>query len=197
MEEILASVRRTIANDDASKLPPKPAEAPGQVSPVAAPLSRPAVSPHAPESRPSVVEAEEEHLVESGLQDAGILDLAASMAAPAAAEAAPMPEEASSAMVESFPHSGDAKSEAATFDVSDVASFAPAPSPEPDRMDEQAAEGVPGVKRAPAASFQRHSRGRRLRVQCAGANCSGGQCAHARRSGSRVDAADAEDLARR
>jgi cell pole-organizing protein PopZ len=39
MEEILASIRRIIADDDASKTPPKPAESPRPAAP-SAPLRR-------------------------------------------------------------------------------------------------------------------------------------------------------------
>jgi uncharacterized protein len=142
MEEILASIRRIIADDDASKSPPKPSEA-------ARPASRAAAPPPEPEPSPSVMEAEEEDLADAGLQDPDILDLTESMAAPAATGSAPMPQPASSAMVESFPHSGEAESEAAAFDVSEVekSSFEPAaaPAPGPDKTDEQARVGVPGV----------------------------------------------------
>ena len=149
MEEILASIRRIIADDDASKSPPKPAEAPRPASRGAAPSSRVAAAPDEPEPSPSAMEAEEEDLADAGLQDPDILDLTESMAAPAAAGGAPMPQPASSAMVESFPHSGDAESEAAAFDVSDVEGprfeAEASPSSEPDRTDEQARVGVPGV----------------------------------------------------
>jgi len=149
MEEILASIRRIIADDDASKSPPKPAEAPRQTSRAAAVSSRPSAPAQEPEPSPSAMESEEEDLAESGLQDPDILDLTESMAAPAVAEAAPMPEPDSSAMVESFPHSGGGESEAAALDVADVdkpsfESVAP-PASGPDRMDEQAGVGVPGV----------------------------------------------------
>jgi uncharacterized protein len=149
MEEILASVRRTMADDDAGEPSPKPAEAAKPASRGAAPPSRPVVPPHELEASPSALKAEEEDLAEAGLQDPDILDLTESMAAPAVAEAAPAPQPASSAMVESFPRSVDTESEAAAFDVSDVKkpnveSVAP-PSPGPDRTDEQARVGVPGV----------------------------------------------------
>ena len=148
MEEILASIRRIIADDDASKSPPKPAEASKPASRGAASSSRSAAPPHEPEPSPSAMKAEEEDLADTGLQDPDILDLTESMAAPAAAGSAPMPQPASSAMVESFPHSGEAESEAAAFDVSDVEkpSFEPvASAPGPDRTEEQATVGVPGV----------------------------------------------------
>jgi uncharacterized protein len=148
MEEILASIRRIIADDDASKPPSAPAEAPRPASRGAAPSSRPAAAAlqeSAPS--PSAIEAEGEDLAEAGLQDPDILDLTESMAAPEAAGAAPMPEPASS--VESFPRSGDAESEAAAFEVSEIEKLGvasvSAPSPEPDRMDGQARVGVPGV----------------------------------------------------
>jgi uncharacterized protein len=143
MEEILASIRRIIADDDASKSPPKPAEAPRPLSRGAASPSHPSAPAHEPEPSASAMEAEDEDLAESSLQDPDILDLTESMAAPAAAEAAPEPEPASAAIAESFPHSGDAESEAAAFDVSDES--AASPSSGSDKMDEQARVGIPGV----------------------------------------------------
>jgi uncharacterized protein len=148
MEEILASIRRIIADDDASKSPPKPAEAPKSASRGPAQPSRSAPPAHETEPSPSAMGAEED-LADAGLQDPDILDLTESMTASAAAGSAPMPQPASSAMVESFPHSGDAESEAAAFDISEVekSSFesVAASAPGPDRADEQARVGVPGV----------------------------------------------------
>jgi uncharacterized protein len=148
MEEILASIRRIIADDDASKSPLKPAEVPKPASRAAVPSSHSAAPARELESGPSaVMEAEEEDSAESSLHDPDILDLTESMASPAVAEAAAVPEPASSAMVEGFPHSGGAESESAAFDALEVEkpSFAPAPSAEPDKLDEQARVGVPGV----------------------------------------------------
>jgi uncharacterized protein len=149
MEEILASIRRIIADDDASKSPPKPAEAPKPASRGAASSSRADAPPHETEPGLPAMEAEEHDLAESGLHDPDILDLTESMASSGSARAAPVPESASSAVVESFPHAGDAESEAVAFDVSDVEKrgfeSAASSSPEPDTMDEQGRVGVPGV----------------------------------------------------
>ena len=49
MEEILASIRRIIADDDASKSAPRPAEPPQAAAP--APAARPAPPPPAPPPR--------------------------------------------------------------------------------------------------------------------------------------------------
>jgi len=149
MEEILASIRRIIADDDASKSPPKPAEA--SRSRAAGSPSRAAVQPAAPASveepapSPSAMEAEGEDLTGSGLQDPDILDLTESMAGPA--EPAPVSQPVSLEAVESFRHSDNAEAEPAASDVSEVEKpgFAPAPSPEPEMIDEQARVGVPGV----------------------------------------------------
>jgi len=150
MEEILASIRRIIADDDASKSPPKPAEAPRPASRAAVAPSRPVAAPPAAQEAelgPSAMEAEAVDLAGSGLQDPDILDLTESMAAPAVAE--PMAEPASLEAGESSPHADDAEPEHAALDVSEVEKpgFAPAsaPSPEPEMIDDRARVGVPGV----------------------------------------------------
>src|SRR5256886_17459085 len=58
MEEILASIRRIIADDDSTKSPPKAAEAapPSPSSPMPAPPPRPAPSPTPPPAPPKHVE---------------------------------------------------------------------------------------------------------------------------------------------
>ena len=88
MEEILASIRRIIADDDASKSAPRPAEPPQAAAP--APAARPAPSPPAPPSlvtppEPSLnraVAADPEPTAEAEDQTADILDLTEQMAAP-------------------------------------------------------------------------------------------------------------------
>jgi uncharacterized protein len=151
MEEILASIRRIIADDDASKSPPKPAEAPRAAAPsrsVAAPPVLP--PPEEPEQNPSAIEAEGEDLAPSGLQDPDILDLTESMAAPAFTEPEPMPQRASINKIESPRHSEDVESEAVAHDVlelDEVPGFAAAPvaAPEPETIDKHQRLGVPGV----------------------------------------------------
>src|ERR1700731_2110818 len=62
MEEILASIRRIIADDDASKSAPHPAEPPQAAAPALAaapaPAPRPAPSPQAPLPPPRVAQPE-------------------------------------------------------------------------------------------------------------------------------------------
>ena len=101
MEEILASIRRIIADDDATKPPPvgeaaKPAmPAPKPVAPP--PRNGPAAPPPAPEPEPepslsglSEAAAEPEGGVDE--QSADILELTESMAAPPPAAAGPAPQ---------------------------------------------------------------------------------------------------------
>jgi cell pole-organizing protein PopZ len=148
MEEILASIRRIIADDDASKAPAKPAEAVKPAPRGSASSSRAAAAPE-PDPMSSAMEAESGGLADSGLQDPDILDLTESMANPAVAESAPEPEPSSSAAVKGFPHSEHAEPEPAVFDEPEAEqpgfASAPAPSPEPHGNDEQARVGVPGV----------------------------------------------------
>src|SRR5277367_5495339 len=70
MEEILASIRRIIADDDASKTAPRPAEPP-QVAAAAAPApaARPAPPPQAPPSMPPRVTPPEPSLDEAMAAD--------------------------------------------------------------------------------------------------------------------------------
>ena len=56
MEEILASIRRIIADDDANKTAPRPAEPPQAAAP--APAARPASPPRVTPPEPSLDEAE-------------------------------------------------------------------------------------------------------------------------------------------
>jgi cell pole-organizing protein PopZ len=151
MEEILASIRRIIADDDASKSPPKPAETPRAGAPsrsaAAQSVSLPAEEP---EPNPSAIEADGEDSAVTGLQDPDILDLTESMAAPDFTEPEPMPQRASLEKIESRPPSDDAESEPVVHDVlelDDEPGFAAAPvaSPEPETIDKQQRLGVPGV----------------------------------------------------
>ena len=92
MEEILASIRRIIADDDANKTAPRPAEPPPQaVAP--APAARPAPPPPVPPPMPprvtppepsldEAVAAEPEPTADVDDQAADILDLTEQMAAP-------------------------------------------------------------------------------------------------------------------
>jgi uncharacterized protein len=95
MEEILASIRRIIADDDASKSAPRPAEPPQAAAAAApAPTARPAPPPQAPPPRvappePSLDEAEaadpepdSEPMADVEDQASDILDLTEQMAAP-------------------------------------------------------------------------------------------------------------------
>jgi cell pole-organizing protein PopZ len=89
MEEILASIRRIIADDDANKTAPRPAEPPPQAA-APAPAARPAPPPQAPPPappQPSLDEAEAadpepEPMAEVEDQASDILDLTEQMAAP-------------------------------------------------------------------------------------------------------------------
>jgi uncharacterized protein len=93
MEEILASIRRIIADDDASKTAPRPAE-PAAAAAAPVPVARPAPPPPAPPPtpprvtppEPSVDEADDadpEPMAEVEDQASDILDLTEQMAAPA------------------------------------------------------------------------------------------------------------------
>jgi len=100
MEEILASIRRIIADDDASKTAPRPAEPPQAAAP--APAARPAPPPPPPPSarvtppEPSLddeaVAAAPEPVAEADDQSADILDLTEQMATPAPPPANPAPQ---------------------------------------------------------------------------------------------------------
>ncbi len=103
MEEILASIRRIIADDDANKTVPRPAEPP-QTAAAAAPAAaaRPAPPPQAPPPTPPRVTPPEPSLTEAIAADpepmadeddeaADILDLTEQMAAPMPAAPAPNP----------------------------------------------------------------------------------------------------------
>jgi cell pole-organizing protein PopZ len=107
MEEILASIRRIIADDDASKSAPRPAEPPQAAAPV--PAARPAPPPQAPPPtppratppEPSFDEAEaadpepdSEPMADVEDQASDILDLTEQMAAPMPTQPAPAPKPA-------------------------------------------------------------------------------------------------------
>jgi uncharacterized protein len=97
MEEILASIRRIIADDDASKSPPRPAEPPKAAAPAPAPAAGPAPPPQAPPPprmaapEPSR-EADAEPIAEADDAVSDILDLTESMAAPAEPPPNPGPQ---------------------------------------------------------------------------------------------------------
>jgi cell pole-organizing protein PopZ len=106
MEEILASIRRIIADDDATKTAPPPAEAPKAAAP--APAARPAPPPPRPPApptrvtppEPSVADEAPPGMAASDLdggasaddQASDILDLTESMAAPPPPNPAPAPQ---------------------------------------------------------------------------------------------------------
>jgi hypothetical protein len=96
MEEILASIRRIIADDDASKTAPRPAEPPQAAAP--APAARPAplpsarVTPPEPSLDDEAVAADPEPVADAEDQSADILDLTEQMATPAPPPANPAPQ---------------------------------------------------------------------------------------------------------
>ncbi len=85
MEEILASIRRIIADDDASKTPPRAPEPP-KAAPRPAPPPPEPVEPEVEEPEPVAASADVEE------ETADILDLTESMAAPSFSEPDPEPE---------------------------------------------------------------------------------------------------------
>ena len=97
MEEILASIRRIIADDDASKTPQRTAEPPKPAGQPVAPPQGPSAPPQNDQSESSAPELHAEAPADSaaigsgGLEDhaADILDLTESMAAPAFSQPAP------------------------------------------------------------------------------------------------------------
>ncbi len=103
MEEILASIRRIIADDDANKSAQRAAEPPAK--PVAAAAPRPAAPPAraVPEPAPSVAQVHDEELPASAPlaadveEAADILDLTESMASPVFDQPAPDPSPAPAA----------------------------------------------------------------------------------------------------
>jgi cell pole-organizing protein PopZ len=99
MEEILASIRRIIADDDANKTAPRPAEPPPQAA-APAPAARPAPPPQAPPPAPprgtppepsldqaEAAEPDSEPMADVEDQASDILDLTEQMAAPMPAPA--------------------------------------------------------------------------------------------------------------
>jgi cell pole-organizing protein PopZ len=96
MEEILASIRRIIADDDASKSTQKAPEPPVAVEPASPPPAPKPLAP-APPQPSAQAAAEEPAVVSAGLQDnpqeeaADILDLTESMEAPAFGQSAAEP----------------------------------------------------------------------------------------------------------
>jgi uncharacterized protein len=87
MEEILASIRRIIADDDASKSAPRPAEPPKATAPAPAawpappPPPPPRVTPPEP-SLDDAIAADPEPMADAEDQSADILDLTEQMATP-------------------------------------------------------------------------------------------------------------------
>jgi uncharacterized protein len=106
MEEILASIRRIIADDDANKSTPRPAEPPQvAVAAAPAPAARPAPPPQAPPPAPPRVTPPEPSLEEAIAEDpepmadeedqaSDILDLTEQMAAAMPPQPAPAPKPA-------------------------------------------------------------------------------------------------------
>jgi uncharacterized protein len=96
MEEILASIRRIIADDDANKTAPRPAEPPQAAAPAARPAPPPQAPPPAPPRvtppEPSLEEAiaaDPEPMADEEDQASDILDLTEQMAAPMPPQPAP------------------------------------------------------------------------------------------------------------
>jgi cell pole-organizing protein PopZ len=103
MEEILASIRRIIADDDANKSAPRPAEPPQAAAaaappaPAARPASPPQVPPRVTPPEPSLEEAiaaDPEPMADEEDQASDILDLTEQMAAPMPPQPAPAPKPA-------------------------------------------------------------------------------------------------------
>ena len=106
MEEILASIRRIIADDDANKTAPRPAEPPPAAAAAApAPAARPAPLPQAPPPAPprvtppepsleEAIAADPEPMADEEDQASDILDLTEQMAAPMPPQPAPAPKPA-------------------------------------------------------------------------------------------------------
>ncbi len=199
MEEILASIRRIIADDDTAK--PAARRAPAAPLPAsrrhAAAQSGAAVAARQPPSPPPPA-AMDQHDVDAML--AGV-DAPPDGAEPAADDVLDLTEQmaASEAEAPSFQ----------TIDGQSDVFFADAPAqPEPPpRTVEEPPEQPPppGAVHSPRRSDRadrplmssHHVGGGRFRLQLAGADRAGAERPHARRSGARDAAADAEVLARR
>jgi hypothetical protein len=97
MEEILASIRRIIADDDSNKSPPRPADPPKAAAPPARPAPPPTAAPRAAPPAPSPIEAAPEAAMpemssiasDVEEQSSDILDLTESMATPTPPAAIP------------------------------------------------------------------------------------------------------------
>ena len=161
MEEILASIRRIIADDDASKSTQKPAEA----APAAPPV-RPEPSPPPPNPAPRIPdpnlsanpEPAEPEDGAAGEQSADILDLTESMASPMSP---PQPSEPHPMPAPAF------RTIDGSFDVS---------------YEEQAEKPAPAAtsqRAALATAVRRNQRGGGFGLQYAGANRAGAKCPHA------------------
>ena len=155
MEEILASIRRIIADDDANKTAPRPAEPPPQaVAP--APAARPSPPPQAPPPPPRVappepsideaVAADPEPMAEVEDQASDILDLTEQMEAPMPA---PAPKAAAQfrTIDGSFDVSYDEEKPAPQMPESPRRAFASDDSPPP-RIEERSNQLLSGVTSA-------------------------------------------------
>ncbi len=199
MEEILASIRRIIADDDATKTVPQQAEQPRAEA-------HPAPLP--PQSVPS-------HAMPSHAMPQPEPVQYAPRVAPPVAEPEPLPEES---VDEALAEQGadildltefDGGAHAATFSRAHAQSRTTVPHYRWQfrrrlRRGGRKACGCTRCKsartqrrRARTASLAPEHGGGRFSLQRAGADCARTKCPHARRSGSRHASADAEKLARR
>ena len=205
MEEILASIRRIIADDDATKsppnasepvaappapMPPRPATLPPRMTaPPAPPPPRPAAPPPRPAPRPD----------EAALKQAEIDAMLAQLQA--SSPPAPAPAEPAASDILDLTEQMAAPAPARDFAPSTVSRTwcsrrTPLPEPAPVRA-------IDDRRPAPERSGERGlisaatSRGRRFRLQHAGADGAGAERPHARGPGAGNAAADAQDLARR
>ncbi len=194
MEEILASIRRIIADDDATKTAQRPSESPRTEAPphveapppppppppvqqvyAAPPPPAPRIEPEPPPIVEEPVSFNQETVAE---QSADILDLTESMTA--------------------MPEPGPPAAQFRAIDGNSDVGFDEAPEPEP------APEPVP-FPPAPARAYDEQGRltsgatsaAVDFGLQCAGADGAVAERPHARRSGARDASPNAEILARR
>ncbi len=182
MEEILASIRRIIADDDATKSTQHAAEAPKLAVPAGRPIAparpQPAparVAPPPPSPMEAAFEAEPGAMNSASVDDqsADILDLTESMAAPPAAAPRGRPEP---------------PPQFRTINGESDVGFE-------DAAERAAPQGnVGGSSQSDVPRYQRCGR---FGLQFAGANRAGAERPHARRSGARDVAAIAPGLDRR
>ena len=176
MEEILASIRRIIADDDANKTPPPRAPEPPKAQPESPP-PQPVFSapPSAAQPRPRV-EPEPRPMTEapSPLDPATVADQASDILDLTESMAAPMPPPPAN------PPAGAMPNPAAQFRTIDGSSDV--------GFDEAERKTCRNPRRARqrgagSAHFRRHQRSGRFRLQCAGADRLGAECPDARGSG--------------